>query len=104
MEGEQVYIPGNPCTNGQECSVGADRGMCENGLCVISMTTSTTAIPNTTTTTLSPSTTSTTTTTTTTTTRRRSTDCPSRARNGEYPNENAPPASRMDLMVELAFR
>ncbi|KAJ1362592.1 hypothetical protein KIN20_022198 [Parelaphostrongylus tenuis] len=38
MDGEQVYIPGDPCVNGQECSVGADRGMCENGLCVISMT------------------------------------------------------------------
>ncbi|KAE9413624.1 hypothetical protein Angca_006179, partial [Angiostrongylus cantonensis] len=77
------------------------------------------------TTTSSPTTTSTstTTTTTTTTTRKRSTDCPSRAfgssfrevalgmhnnfrslvarglaRNGEYASENAPPASRMDLM------
>ncbi|KAJ1353864.1 hypothetical protein KIN20_010629 [Parelaphostrongylus tenuis] len=142
QDGEQVYRPGNSCRNGDEC-FRPELGVCEDGLCIIAMNTSTTVAPtNTTTTTSSSSTTTTTTTpttttttptttttttptttTTTTSTRRRSTDCAStafsttfrevalgmhnnfrslvatgRARNGEYPNENAPPASRMDLM------
>ncbi|KAJ1362824.1 hypothetical protein KIN20_022510 [Parelaphostrongylus tenuis] len=66
--------------NDQKCSVGSDSGMCENGLCAISVNTSTTAAPTTTSTTSSSSTATTTTTTSstttaTTTTRRRSTDC-----------------------------
>uniref|UniRef100_A0A0K0DPX3 SCP domain-containing protein n=1 Tax=Angiostrongylus cantonensis TaxID=6313 RepID=A0A0K0DPX3_ANGCA len=104
--GTLVYTAGNPCQNDGQCTR-FNPGYCENGLCVNA------ARPATTTTaTVAP-----------TTSRRRSTDCPSTAftaafretalgthnnfrslvarglaRNGEYSNENAPPASRMDLL------